>query len=388
VPEDASPAEARRAYLGKLRESAFLPPRSWQQAVRVLDGKPAPAEPDEEWLAEEEARLRAEVDSFAEEFFTLPVDQRRERWEGLLSRCQNLPPLVVRLQALKAGLVVEKEGLPEDGSPTGLLADHLLQSFPLPPLSRAASRQEFLRRLEESSADSRKLWEKAARYLRAEWPAVAALDEELVRYVAQLSSRLKWRRKMHRRSEGNRQAGTAAGSQKPSRWWIVVGMVVAAILRGVSSSDKPSPNPAPWPLYSGPKDGAGLKGLEHLRGRIATHPTIPVPSRKFFPDLPPVQELLDPSKYDLEVQDAGGSRTLRFTPRPTTGGSKGPQANNGRPVFLGEATLRLLGVPKEQIDAACSRAAGRKAPDDKAAPPREEPNPKGPKLAPGDKARP
>src|SRR5262249_25610102 len=159
-------------YFRKLRESDFLPPRSLRQALRILDGTPAPAEPDRQWLFEEEGRLRAEVTSFAEEFFTLPVTQRRQRWDALLSSCQRVPPLVARLQALKAGLNVENQSLPLDKSLHGQLAEHLLQSFPLPPLTRAASRQAFLCQIEApSAASSHKLWEQAARYLRAEWPS-------------------------------------------------------------------------------------------------------------------------------------------------------------------------------------------------------------------------
>src|SRR5262249_3835460 len=104
VQEGASSGEARRAYFRKLRESDFLPPRSLNHALRILDGMLAPAEPDEQWLFEEEGRLRAEVTSIAEEFFALPVTQRRERWDALLSKCQRVSPLMARRQSLKAGL--------------------------------------------------------------------------------------------------------------------------------------------------------------------------------------------------------------------------------------------------------------------------------------------
>ncbi len=383
VREDASPAEARRAYLGKLRERDFLPPPSWRQALRLLDG--APAEPDDEWLAEEEDRLRTEVASFADEFFTLPAARRRERWDTLLSRCRGVPQLVVRLQSLKAGLEVESQGLPLDDSPRGRLAEQLLQTFPLPPLARAASRQAFLRRLEESSADSRKLWEKAARYLRAEWPAVAALDDELVRYVAGLSSRLRWRRKMHRHCQRGYQP-PAAGVVEGPRWKvfaIVVGMALG-VLRGFINSDNSSSSRAPSPTSYALQGGAGFQGFVPPRGRLGADPKTEGASATFFLDLPPIDELFDPSKYDLEVQHTGGTRFLRFTPRPdpATGGPK------GRPVLLGEATLRLRGVSKEQIDAACVRAAERKLQDAAPGKPHEKTDPRRPKSAPGDPSRP
>ncbi len=389
VPEVASPAEARRAYLGKLRECAFLPPRSWRQALRVLEGGSAPAEPDEEWLTEEEARLRAEVETFAEEFFAVPVAQRRERWEALLCRCENMLPLVVRLQALKAGLEVETQGLPLDQSPGGRLVEQLLQTFPLPPLARAASRQAFLRRVEGAEVDSHKLWEKAARYLRAEWPALAALDEELVRHVAELRSRLKQRGKMHYRSQQHRQAAAAAGSKNGNRWWVVLVVisVTSGLLRGFINSNNSSPPRAAWPGPSAPRDSAGLGDIEHLPWRMVTDPKTGVGSVKL--NLPPLQELLDPAKYDIEVQGAG-SRVFRFTPRldPTARGSKGLPANNGQPVLVGEATLRLLGVSKEQIDALGSRAAERKPRDHVLKTPPDETDPKRPKSAAGNDSRP
>ncbi len=355
VRESASPAEVRRAYLGKLRECEFVPPRSWQQALRVLVGDPAPAESDVEWLIEEEDRLRAEVVSFAEEFFTLPVAQRRERWDALLSQCRDVPPLAARLQALNAGLVVESRALPADQPFAGRLAEHMLESFPLPAPARAAARQRFLRRIEESAADSHKPWEQAARYLRAEWPALAALDDGLVRHVAQLRGHLKRREATHSRSQRNREPVAASGGNKRSPWWglLVAAGLAAGVLRGVTSSDHSSPSRAPLPDLSAPRDGAGLKDVDDLRLRIGTDSR--TGQTKIFSGLPPIQELLDSSKYDVEVIDPGaGGRVFRFTPRVN---SIARAASGGQPVWLGEATLRIMEVSPEQMDALCSSAA-------------------------------
>jgi hypothetical protein len=46
VAPNASPAEARRAYYRKVRESDFLPPPFLQRALRVFDPKPGRAEVD------------------------------------------------------------------------------------------------------------------------------------------------------------------------------------------------------------------------------------------------------------------------------------------------------------------------------------------------------
>jgi hypothetical protein len=367
LSENASSAEARRAYLRKLRESDFLPPCSLHRALRILDGKRASVEPDEEWLLEEEGRLRAEVASFAEAFFTLSVSQRRQRWEALLSQCQHVLPLSARLQALKAGLEVENPGLPLDESLRGQLAEHLLQSFPLPPLAQAVCRQAFLRRIEDpAAAADRKAWEKAARYLRAEWPAFAALDGELVRHLAKLRRQLKRRSKMHRCSERNPQAASA-GSGKGSSWgWLLVllGMLIGIFRGATTSSTSPSRRP-PTPSFSNP--------LEDLRSK-----------------LPPIDELFDPSKYDVGILSPGGGRVLCFTPRPgsTVTGSNDRQADNGKTVLLGEATLRLLGASREQIDFLFSRAAEKKRLDNTPNPPPQEAGPTPPKRSQGDEARP
>jgi hypothetical protein len=52
VPENASRAETRRAYLKKLRDSDFLPPPAVRHTFRILNGTKGLAEGDEEWLLE------------------------------------------------------------------------------------------------------------------------------------------------------------------------------------------------------------------------------------------------------------------------------------------------------------------------------------------------
>jgi hypothetical protein len=362
VSEDASRTEARRAYLRKLPDSDFLPPRCCQEALRVLAGRPAAAESDEEWLVEEESRLGAEVASFAAEFFNLPVPQRRQRWEALLSGCRDVPPLVARLQALKAGLEVENRVLPADPPLLGRLAGHLLEAFPLPPLARAASRQEFLRWLEGSPAESHKLWEKAVRYLRAEWSALAALDDELVRHVAELRSRRNRRRKLHCRSQQQLlETATPGSNRTPWKAITIVALIVVivpALLSALQVLDNSPSPPAPSPGYSRPREDVGPKDLENLRLRIVTDPKTGQTSIHSVP--PPLHELFDPSKYDVEIINPEvGGRVLRCTPRLGSA-TTGPA---GQPVLVGEATLRLLGASREQIDALCSRAVAPKPRD-------------------------
>jgi hypothetical protein len=398
VPENASSAEARRAYFRQVRESDFLPPRSWYHALRVLEGKPIPTELDQEWRLEEECRLRAEVEAFAEEFFRLPVSQRRQRWEALLSRCQGVLALTARLQALKAGLEVEGQGLLPDQVFHGRLVEQLLHAFPLPPLAHAASRQAFLRQIEGSSAAAdQRSWEKAARYLRAEWPALAALDRELVKDVSRLRSRLKQRMKMRQRSlrqrlaRCERLAATADSSGNKSPWWVLFVLIgaVSALVRGLQQPNNSSSSRVPSPNYTVPRDLKGFPNLEDLR-RMPPAPKDGVNPHQPFFETPPIDELLDPSQYDVALVDSKIPRLLRFTPRPdatTILGLNGPQGNKVQPLLFGETALKLMGVSREQMDALCSRAAG-KHPDGTPKTPPAEAGPRPPKSSPGDKTRP
>jgi hypothetical protein len=343
VQENTPPVEARRAYFRKLRENDFLPERSLHHAALILEGKPVPAEVEDELLLEEESRLHADVESFAEELFKLPPSQRRERWHRLFSRCRSALPLMTRLQALKAGLDVDTAQMPLDQSARDWLVAHLLESFPLRPQAQAAARQAFLREIEGRS--DHKAFENAARYLLAEWPTLAALDKQLLQYIAKLRSHLKRRWKNRVRNRGYRETVTPAGTKGKDElrklivWAVLLAVALwfkLSILPSLKPSDGSSSSRPPAPGYSAPND-----------------------SMRF---IPPIEDLLDPSKFDVEIVGSHRLRILRFTPRPssTVTGSSGPQANDMGPVLIGEAALRLRGVSKEQVDLLFSRAAKKK----------------------------
>jgi hypothetical protein len=337
VPENTPRLEAKRAYFRKVRENDFVSPRSLHHAFCVLAGHNESAEFNDEWLVEEESRLRAEVDSFADKFFTFLAAERRERWEALHSRCENVSPsLAARLQALKAGFAVEVKPLPSDQPYQSLFIEQLLQSFPLAPLAQAASRQAFLREIEEPTGGNLAQWEKAARYLLAEWPALAALDQELVQHIAKLRSRLKRQSKMYQRNQRQRRRNPAGVVLNVKGWWplwLLVGAVIGIVKiipqapnHSLQSAAPPSSN---WDLYQ-------EMGL---------------------------QELFDPSKYDVEVQGDEGFRNFRFTPRTglTNGGvTGGRQANNRQPQVYDEVSLKVFGVSKEQINVLVSRAVAKR----------------------------
>src|SRR5262249_6981021 len=146
-------------------------------------------------------------------------------------------------------------------------------------------------------------------------------------------------------------------------WWVVVILVsLGGIMRGVFESNNSSSSRAPSYGYSSPKHGLGGTGFDNLRGRLHTDPATGANPPVSYPfNIPPLHELLDPSKYDVEPVGSRGSRLLCFTPRPgakITGSDRWPGVN-AQPVHFGEASLRLMGVTREQMDELFARAAGK-----------------------------
>jgi len=326
----------------------------------MFDGEMStPLEADEDWFLEEENQLRDDVETFANAFFSLALAERRERWHSLLSRCQSVPSLVVRLDALKAGLEVETGNLPADQSFRAQLAHHLVQAFPLPPLAQAACRQAFVRQIEEpSAAIDYKSWEQAAGYLLAEWPTLVALDEPLVRDIATLRRRLRQRRKAYRRCAWKRRL--AILHEQTDSWWLalvtVVGLyVIMSFWGGTKSNHSSMPHSTPG-SSSSRLDSMRKPDLDNLALLWATNPKTGAKS------LDPISwnDLLDPSKFEVEVVGSGDVRSLRFTSRAggtivadgtIVAGAKGKQ------FLIGEASLRLIGMSKEQMNVLFSRAA-------------------------------
>lgn len=365
VSEDATAAEARRAFFRHYREQDFAPPSALRHACGVLTGQPIPAAVEAEWRREDEDGLRDEVEAFAAAFFTFAVAQRRERWEALLARCTDTPPLAARLQALQVGLDLDVERLPLGQPFHGELARQVLDTFALPALAQAAARQAFLRRIADpAAAASQRAWEKAARYLLAEWPALAGLDTELLQQVARLRARLKH---LGKRASQRHGQGAIAPKAEPAPWTtlinvgfvILIGLVAAAI-RSSGILDTPSAPKRPSSVSSPPFNVNQVSVFEQLKTRALTDPN---PGSRWplsgIEGMPSMADLLDPLKYDVQVHGAGGARIVCFTPRPdvTLAGPYLPDTTGGPPLRCGEATLRLMGMSQEQLDLLAVRAA-------------------------------
>lgn len=181
---EAPPAEARSQALRLLEREDFVPSLALDQACRHVawrEGQtPAPLPADDQARVAEEARLAAEVETFATDFFFLPPTDRKRRWEELTRQCAFSLPLSWRLQDLKPGLAIDSAAFQDPDERINQLGQHLRDLFPRGPLDRAVRRQSLTRGMEDEIA----LWEQAARQLTKKYPAVAALDLTWIRQMA------------------------------------------------------------------------------------------------------------------------------------------------------------------------------------------------------------
>jgi hypothetical protein len=185
VAPDA-PHSARAALLRRLPAAGLVPPPEWRAAVRTLTGQPARgpgalADPFEACSADD--ALRSEIEAFASSFWSYAPAERRRLWRHLLGRCAADPPLVARLGRLEAGVDLEPAAPGGGKSRTGELAGMVQALIVLKPAERAARRRQLLAGLRAPAC----AWQAAARQLREQHPAIAALEPVLVERVGALS---------------------------------------------------------------------------------------------------------------------------------------------------------------------------------------------------------
>jgi hypothetical protein len=182
LPEAASVAEVRSAFLRLLSTSEFLPGSRVRDAFDVLMGRPRPpgAPLDEEVRAAEVARLHDRVERYAASFFDHPGHDRRAGWSELRQECAGEPLLLDRLAALEPGFEVDRAAISERHASTLTLAHEACRLFVLPPRRRAVSRQELLDDMASGARSMIDDWPRAAKRLRKRHRALAALEPELL----------------------------------------------------------------------------------------------------------------------------------------------------------------------------------------------------------------
>lgn len=146
-------AELRRQMLAKVAANDWLPPRSWGPALTVLTRPGVALSGAAQAIAwtEESERWSAEVESFAERLFTLPFDERRERWQALSRSCNFSPALMRRLSVLETLLHVHADCGADASHECRRLADDLATALIKPSNER---RQEYHSLVERWNADA------------------------------------------------------------------------------------------------------------------------------------------------------------------------------------------------------------------------------------------
>lgn len=216
VEENATPGEARAAFLARLREANFLPPPAWRSALGLLQhGLPG------RWSADDEAArrtweeaLRDEVETYASQFFSLPVDFRQQRWRELLASCELCSPrLSARLIALEGGLRVDATAIPREGSPVGDLARDVMRLFVMRPEERASARLALIVELESNAEQANE----AACGLEARYTPLVSLDPALVNHLKESQQRVGRRDALHRRLRSKRRPVVTSSRENNGR---------------------------------------------------------------------------------------------------------------------------------------------------------------------------
>jgi hypothetical protein len=260
VPVDASARQARAAFMSRLAEYQWLPPPAVQES---LDYWTRPAETKifpslrEQAFADEEYRLRAQIDEFAQNFFKMAAGRRQIRYQELVDQCAWSVSLSGRLRTLAAGLDLNSrdwENLPPAQQE---LARHVCELFVLPGAERARRRWQLLQEL-EGPGDAWKTqvadWKFAAQDLQKSYPDLAALEPVLIDELAWGKARRQRDRARIPRVVTNLPPQPAPTSGGGNGWpvWIIIGVVIAVIRIAFSSSHNtpvPKFNPPPPPNF-------------------------------------------------------------------------------------------------------------------------------------------
>lgn len=177
LSEPTDRRQLRSVVLDRLQSDSWLSAPSIQRAFEVLAHGPegrkhALVGPDDGlYFLAAEKRRRDSVETFAQQFFDLPPDERRNRWNALFRECADFPRLAHRLNALKPGLNAYLPESPDDASLRDL-SRHLGELFTATPVARARKRLTPSTELAGTMAQ----WSAAARRLKQSHPQVAALD--------------------------------------------------------------------------------------------------------------------------------------------------------------------------------------------------------------------
>lgn len=244
----ATAEEVRAAWLRRLPEEDFVPSSEARWALAALLHWPPEGgwevRVDEAAAAAEEEQRRGEVEAFAAQFWDLPPAERRRRWDELRDLCAFAPVLRARLRLLEAGLDCASVGNDKQENARVIeLAGHVRKLFVLRPGPRADARQSLLPRIQNDRE-----WKVAARQLRRDQPALAALGNDLLDKLLSETPRLvhlEYGDNRVRRRVRQPAASNSGGSSSRYPIWIIVFIAVTLIRLFATAFKEPSSSSSP-----------------------------------------------------------------------------------------------------------------------------------------------
>ena len=150
ISPSASARAARAAFMNRLAEYQWVPPPAIQESYEYWSQSDGPLLPSlvEQAFQDEEYRLRAQIEEFAQNFFELHVEARQNRYKELSDQCAWSVSLSARLGKLAAGLDVSRADWQNAPTEQQELAEQVCQLFTLPAAEEARRRWQLLQELE------------------------------------------------------------------------------------------------------------------------------------------------------------------------------------------------------------------------------------------------
>lgn len=177
-------SQARRKFLERLEDEELIPPEDLVQAWKAIEEQSQGLIYLEEpagFKQQDADQLETDVDAFAREFFTLELRARIARYGELYDRALHALKARGRLKLLARALKLDAAALLQGRLELQQeLGRWLCELFVASPLDRPKRRAEMLREIEPQRA----AWGLAARQLKKQLPAVAALDRALIAQIS------------------------------------------------------------------------------------------------------------------------------------------------------------------------------------------------------------
>lgn len=183
IEPDASADCVRRVAFDRLRESSFLPPPVWDEALRIATVSPAarPAARHPAYHAARRSALKAEIQAFAENGIRQASGQRAEQHARLLDAAASEPELRWRLQTLSSAVRLDDAPANLENPRVAELIEALRAIIAAPLAEQPELRRELLSRAARSDAAG---WRKAAEQLKSANSPWAGLQPKLIAELA------------------------------------------------------------------------------------------------------------------------------------------------------------------------------------------------------------